>query len=229
MDEITNRCEKLHIERAMKNLKKNNIGSYFVESKEEVTPLIEKLINEGDVVGFGGSETLKQVGFFQFIKNGKYNILDRDKKGLTRDEIQDVNRHVFLSDVYFASANAVTEHGEIYEVDGNGNRVAAITYGPKSVILIVGKNKVVKNLRDAVERVKNVACPENTMRLKIGTVCNSTGYCVNGGKCDERHLMSAAPGSCPNSICSFSNVIASQTSSNHDRIKVIFVNENLGY
>jgi hypothetical protein len=67
------------------------------------------------------------------------------------------------------------------------------------------------------------------MRLKIGTICNSTGYCVNGGKCDERHLMCAAPGSCPNSICSFSNVIAAQTSSNQDRIKIIIVNEDLGY
>lgn len=229
MDKVLNRCEKLHIERAMKNLKKNNIESFIVESKELVTDLIERLINEGDTIGFGGSQTLKQIGFFEFIKSGNYNLLDRDQEGLSRDEVQNINRQVFLSDVYFASANAVTEHGEIYEVDGNGNRVAAITFGPKKVILIVGKNKVVKNLHDAVERVKNIACPANTMRLKVGSVCNSTGYCVNGGICDDRHLMCAAPGSCTNSICSFSNVIASQTASNHDRIKVIFVNEDLGY
>jgi hypothetical protein len=229
MNEISNRCEKLHIEKAMKNLKKNNIQSYVVEAREDVMPLVKTLIAEGDVIGFGGSVTLNEVGFFEFIKKGNYNLLDRDKKGLSRDEVQNINRQVFLSDVYFASANAITEHGEIYEVDGNGNRVAAITFGPKSVILIVGKNKIVKNLRDAVERVKNVACPSNTMRLKIGTICNSTGICVNGGKCDERHLMSAAPGSCPNSICSFSNVIAAQRSSNCNRIKIIIVNEDLGY
>lgn len=229
MNEIANRCERLHIEKAMKNLKKNNIGSYVVETKEDVMPLVKTLIHEGDVVGFGGSVTLKEVGFFDFIKNGNYDLLDRDKKGLTREEAQDINRKVFFSDVYFAGANAITEHGEIYEVDGNGNRVAAITFGPKRVILIVGKNKIVKNLRDAVERVKNTACPANTMRLKIGTTCNSTGYCINGGTCDERHLMCAAPGACTNSICSFSNVIASQMASNNDRIKIIIVNEDLGF
>lgn len=229
MNKSLSRCEQLHIEKTMRNLKKNHIESYFLESKEEVMPLIKDLISENAVVAFGGSVTLEEVGFFDFIKKGNYTLLDRNKKGLTREEVQDIYRKAFFSDAYFASANAITEHGEIYEVDGNGNRVAAITFGPKNVFLIVGKNKIVKNLHDAVERVKNIACPANTMRLKIGTHCNSTGICVNGGKCDEKNLMSVNAGSCPNSICSFSHVIASQTSSNHNRIKVIIVNQNLGF
>jgi L-lactate utilization protein LutB len=227
MDKNLKRCTDLHVEKTLSNLKKNNMEAYYVESKEEAISLIESLINEGDTIAFGGSTTLREIGFFDLVKNGKYNLLDRDKEGLTREQAQDINRQAFLSDAYFASANAITEHGEIYEVDGNGNRVAAITFGPKNVFIVAGYNKIVKNMRDAVERVKNTACPANTMRLNIGTQCNSTGTCVNGGKCDERNLMAVNAGSCPNSICSFSSVISHQT--NVNRIKVIIIEENLGF
>ncbi|MBK5200649.1 MAG: lactate utilization protein [Spirochaetaceae bacterium] len=227
MNKCINRCNELHIEKAISNLKKNNMDAYFVDKIEEILPLVKNFLKENEVIGFGGSETLKQIGFFDFIKKGPYVLLDRDKEGLTKDERNEINRQALLSDTYFASANAITEHGELYEVDGNGNRIAAITFGPKQVIIIAGKNKVVANLRDAIVRVKNVAAPANTMRLKIGTYCNNSGICVNGGKCDDLHLMSANADSCPNSICSFSNIIGHQT--NINRIKVIIVNEALGF
>ncbi len=227
MNEYLDRCGQLHIEKTIKNLKKNNMDAYYVESVKDVLPLVESLIKEEEVISFGGSETLKEVGFFEFIKNGNYTLLDRDKEGLTRDEVNDIYRQSFLSDTYFASANAITEHGEIYEVDGNGNRVAAITYGPKQVIIIAGRNKIVPSLRDAIVRVKNIAAPANTMRLGVGTHCNNSGICVNGGKCDDLHLMSVNAESCPNSICSFSTIIGHQR--NVNRIKVIIVNESLGY
>lgn len=227
MNENLNRCNQLHIEKAITNLKKNNMDAYYVENSNELLSLVKSFLKDNETIGFGGSETLREVGFFEFIKQGPYVLLDRDKNGLSREQRNEINRQALLCDTYFASANAITEHGELYEVDGNGNRVAAITFGPKQVIIIAGKNKVVANIKEAVVRVKNCAAPANTMRLKIGTYCNNTGICVNGGKCDDLHLMNAKAGSCPNSICSFSSIIGHQV--NVNRIKVIIVNENLGF
>lgn len=227
MNKWLNRCNQLHVEKAIINLKKNNMDAYFVEKIEDILPLVKGFLKENQVIGFSGSETLNQIGFFDFIKEGPYILLDRDKEGLSAEERNEVNRQALLSDTYFASANAITEHGELYEVDGNGNRVAAISFGPKQVIIIAGKNKVVANLRDAIVRVKNIAAPTNAMRLKIGSYCNNSGICVNGGKCDDLHLMSVNADSCPNSICSFSSIIGHQR--NVNRIKVIIVNEDLGF
>lgn len=227
MNNNLEQCFQLHIQKTIANLEKNHINGYYAKTKSEAILIIEKLLKEGETVAFGGSETLKQIGLFYFLEQGNFKVLDRNNPKLSKEEVADVNRQALLSDTYFASANAVTEHGEIYEVDGNGNRVAAITFGPKQVILIVGRNKIVPNVRAAIERVKNIACPANTIRLNIPTVCHDTGHCLNGGRCDEHNLMAVNAGACENSICSFSSVIGTQR--NHGRIKVIIIDENLGF
>ena len=215
---------KAKIEKTMENLKRNNIKPFYVETKEEVVPLIKTLINEGDTVSNGGSVTLKQTGVMDLLKSGKYNYLNRSREGITPEEVEKVYRDTYSADAYFASSNAVTESGYLYNVDGNSNRVSAILYGPKSVILVCGYNKIVKTIDEAVERVKTCAAPPNTVRLNCDTYCAKEGKCVSLNKenpeiCDGCHSKAR--------ICC--NFVLSAQQRHIDRIKVIFVGEELGY
>ena len=209
------------IEKTMKNLEKNNINAYFTETKEEVIPLVEKLVEEGSAVAVGGSVTLTETGVLEHLRSGRYKFFDRYAEGLTPAEIKEVFRKSMGVDAYFCSCNAVTEEGELYNVDGNANRVAAIAFGPEKVIMIVGINKIVANLDEAVKRVKTVAAPKNAQRLNCKTYCLAKGRCVDmeggmGKGCDS-----------PQRLCRHYLVSAKQ--SVKGRMNVIFVNEELGY
>lgn len=197
---------------------------FYCETSQQAKELVKTLIHEGDVIGSGGSVTLKQTGILDLIKSDAYTYLDRSKPGYTREQVEEVYRQTYSADVYFASANAVTESGYLYNVDGNSNRVSAILYGPKSVILVVGVNKIVKTLEDAILRVKTIAAPANTVRLNMQTPCAKTGECIsleneNSGMCDGCHTNGR--------VCCNYVVCARQRHEN--RIKVILVNEELGY
>lgn len=208
----------------MENLRRNNMEPYYVEKAEDVVPLVKTLIKDGETVSSGGSMSLKQTGVTDLLKSGKYNFLDRTQEGLTPDDIREIYMKTFGADTYFASANAVTKNGEIYNVDGNANRVSAIIFGPKQVILVVGKNKIVDTLDNAIKRVKTIAAPLNTKRLSCDTYCNKTGHCIsldNGG-----NVMSDGCESDGRICCSYT-VLAHQRAKN--RIKVILVNEELGF
>ncbi|MCR5653728.1 MAG: lactate utilization protein [Ruminococcus sp.] len=212
------------IKKTMENLQKNNIKPFYVETKEEVLPLVRTLIKKGDTVSNGGSETLKQTGVIDELKSGKYNYLDRSREGITREEVERVYRDTYSADVYFASSNAVTESGYLYNVDGNSNRVSAILYGPKSVVLVCGYNKIVKDIDEAVKRVKTLAAPPNTVRLGCETYCAEKGSCMslnqeNPEMCDGCHSKGR--------ICC--NFVVSAQQRHVDRIKVIIVGEELGY
>ncbi|MBQ6907729.1 MAG: lactate utilization protein [Clostridia bacterium] len=209
------------IEKTIKNLEKNNIKSYYAETKEEVIPIIDSILTDGDAVSTGGSVTLKQTGVLEYLKSGKYNFLDRNARGLSTEEIVDIFKKSFSVDAYFCSSNAVTEDGELYNVDGNANRVSAIAFGPEKVVMIVGVNKIVKDMDEAVKRVKTVAAPLNCKRLNRHTYCFEKGICadMNGGigkgcNSDER-------------ICR--HYLVSSKQAKMGRINVIIVNENLGY
>ena len=213
------------IAKTIENLKKNNFNPVFCESKDEANKTILSLINKGDTIASGGSVTLDSLGILDAIRNGEYNFLDRYKEGLTRPEIEQIFRKSFFADCYLSSSNAVTEDGELYNVDGNSNRIAAIAFGPKKVIIVVGKNKIVKNLDEAVVRVKNIAAPKNTQRLNCDTYCKLKGHCVsidNG----EGDLMGKGCMS-DDRICV--NTLISSRQRIKDRTTVIIVNENLGY
>ncbi len=158
------------------------------------------------------------------LKSGRYNYLDRSREGITREEVEQVYRDTYSADVYFASSNAITESGCLYNVDGNSNRVSAILYGPKSVVLVCGYNKIVKDIDEAVKRVKTCAAPPNTVRLNCDTYCAKDGSCVSLNKdeaeiCDGCH--SKARICCNYVICAQQRHV--------DRIKVIIVGEELGY
>lgn len=212
----------MDIEKTIKNLEKNGFKPYFVETKDEVAPLIETLINKGESVSNGGSETLKECNVFDLIKNGDYDFIDRT--GLEGDELRQSYLRAFGCDTYFCSSNAVTENGELYNVDGNSNRVACIVYGPKQVIMVVGVNKIVKDINEAITRVKECCAPLNTKRLNCKTPCAVTGKCISLNS--ENPLICDGCGSEQRICC---NYVVSAKQRHKDRIKIIIVNENLGY
>ncbi len=201
------------IQRTMDNLRLNRMKPYFVESREELYGVIRGLIKDDKLITAGGSMTLKESGVADLLMNEFKDVyLDRSK-GKDKDEVDEIMRRAFVSDTFFASSNAITEDGELYNVDGNGNRVSAMIYGPKQVIVVAGVNKIVKDLAEAKERVEKTAAPKNTVRLSCDTPCAKTGECM--------HCHS------PARICCSYVTLAHQRVP--DRIKVIIVNEDLGY
>ena len=215
---------KSRIEKTMENLRKNNMEAYFCDTKEDVCTLVKTLINNGDVISSGGSQTLKETGVYDIITSSDYKYLDRSAPGITREEVEAVYRKTFSADAYFASSNAITENGQLYNVDGNSNRVAAILYGPKSVILVCGYNKIVKNLDEAVNRVKCIAAPKNTIRLELNTYCGKTGKCVSLNN-EDSEMCSGCQSE--GRVCC--NYVVSAQQRHKNRIKVIIVGEEYGY
>ena len=211
------------ISNAMKALEKNNMKPYYCETKEDALQLIGELIPKGATVTHGGSVTLAEVGATQLLSSGVYNYLDRSKCQ-TREEQQKLYRDSYFADVFLTSSNAVTENGELYNVDGNANRVSAIAFGPKSVIAVVGVNKLVKDLEEAALRVKTIAAPRNTVRLGLSTPCAKTGRCISLSQ--ECPSMTDGCHS-PERICC--TYLVSGQQREKDRIKVIIVGETLGY
>lgn len=212
----------MNIEKVMANLEKNGIKPYFVETKQEVVPLVKTLICKGESVSNGGSQSLKEAGIMDLLNCGDYDFIDRT--GLQGEELRQAYIRAFGCDTFFCSSNAVTEKGELYNVDGNSNRVACIVYGPKQVIMVVGKNKIVKDINEAINRVKTVAAPANTVRLDCATPCQKTGKCISLN--NEDSLICDGCGSEQRICC---NYVVSAHQRHKDRIKVIIVNENLGY
>ena len=199
------------IRRTMDALRANNREAYYVKTAAEVRAFVEQLVPAGATVSNGGSVSLAETGVMELLAGGRYHYLDRSKA--QGDELAALYRQVFSADWYFASANAVTEAGEIYNVDGNANRVAAITFGPKNVLLVVGCNKLVKDMPTAEERVRQIAAPANTARLGCKTPCAVTG------KCEDCHS--------PGRICC--TAVVHRYQREQGRIKVLLVGEPLGF
>lgn len=194
-------------------LKKNQMDAYYVHSSYEALKLVESLIVPGAIVTMGGSVTLAEVGVDRLLKSGKFEFWDRARAGITPEEAQEIMRKAFTADVYLCGTNAITENGELFNIDGNGNRVAAITYGPKSVIIVAGYNKIVCDVEEARNRVKRIASPTNATRVKAKTPCSVTGECSD---CKA-----------PDRICATEVLTCFQRQQN--RIKVIIVDEILGF
>lgn len=211
------------INHTMERLRRNNMAAYYVETKEEVLPLLRSLMQEGETVTHGGSETLKECGVIELLNSGAYTYLDRSK-AQTPQEVEEIYRKAYFADTYLASANAVTEGGLLFNVDGNSNRVSAILYGPKQVIFICGYNKIVRDLDAAVVRLKTVAAPKNTKRLHCDTYCANEGECLAMGR-DASYMCDGCKS--PARICC--NYVVSARQRHKDRIKVILVGEELGY
>lgn len=214
---------KARVEATLKNLKRNRMEAYYVDTKEQACDLVKTLVQPGATVSCGGSVTLKQTGVYDIIASGDYDFLDRSACK-TAEETDALYRQVFLADAFFTSANAVTENGELYNVDGNSNRVAAIVFGPKSVICVCGVNKLVKNIDEAIRRVKTKAAPPNTVRLGIETPCAKTGACISL-KQEDPDMCAGCHGD--GRICC--NYVVSAQQRHINRIKVIIIGEEYGY
>ena len=198
------------IDELKRNCEINRFGFDYVETIEEGFQLVNQMIHEGDVVSHGGSVTLNECGIIDLLKSRKdITYLDRENC----EDVQKLYRECFSADVYLTSSNAITKKGELYNVDGNGNRVAAMLFGPKKVIVIIGVNKIVENIDEAVKRVEEVAAVKNNIRLNKKNPCVQAGHCVH---CNS-----------PVKICREYTLITS--SAIEKRIHIICVNQNLGY
>ena len=195
----------------IKALESRKFDAYYCKTAEEAKEQALKLIPKGNSVTWGGSLTIREIGLVDAVYADDYKIIDRED-AKTPEERDDLMRQAFTCDTYLTSVNAMSEDGEFVNIDGVGNRIAAITFGPKSVIVIVGMNKVVKSLQDAYNRARNYASPLNTVRIGAGTPCSETGSCID----------------CKGDTCACSYIITTRMSRVKGRIKVILVGEPLG-
>ena len=222
MDAAMRKMLRLQAETVINALGKNNMLGFYVEKKDDVVLKVEELLHKGDTVAVGGSRTLAETGVIDRLRGGEYRFLDRYRPGLTEEQVREIFLQSFRADAYLSSVNAITMQGELYNVDGNSNRVAAICYGPRSVILVAGCNKIVKDIPAAITRVKKRAAPANAIRLRADTPCARTGVCA--GLHSDRMTTGCA---CDSRICC--NYVVSARQREKDRIKVILVGEDLGY
>ncbi|MCH4888880.1 lactate utilization protein [Acidaminobacter sp. JC074] len=213
MDNNVKIVVKKRVDKTIKNLEKRNMSGYYANDLKELKEIIDRLIPDNSSVTVGGSMTLFETGIIDHLRERDLTFYDRYEEGLTPEDIKEIYFKAFGVDGYFASTNAITEEGEIYNVDGRGNRVAAMIYGPEKVILVVGTNKIVKDLDEAFERNRRLAAPANVQRLSRKTPCHTTGYCT---RCNS-----------PEKICHAHTIIDGQMIK--DRMHVIFVDGYYGY
>ena len=201
------------VKKVIDSLGKNNMKGIFVKDEDELLEVIQELVEENSVVGVGDSATLQETGVLEFLRRGNYTFLDKCREGITNDEKKSIYIQNFSADTFLCSTNALTEDGELYNIDGNGSRVAPMIYGPKQVIIVTGINKLVRNKEAAEKRVRNYAAPIDAKRLNKDTPCTKLGHCVD---CKS-----------PNRICNDFVTITGQFV--RHRIKVIIVAKALGY
>lgn len=207
----------LRLEEVKKSLEKNNFEAFIAKDTDAAKELVEKDIIpkiSPKSIAWGGSMTFMTTGIYDSLKNSKdYEIIDTyDRKRYTPEEVAERRRQALLTDLFITGTNAVTESGYLVNLDMIGNRVGAITYGPKNVIILVGRNKIVADLEDAMYRIKNYAAPVNAMRLDMKTPCAKSGKCAD---CKS-----------PQRICNVWTV--SEKSFPRGRIKVVMINQDLG-
>lgn len=205
---ITKRNELL-AQKVIQGLKSRNMEAFYAADSEEALKKALEIIPEGSSVTMGGCMSAIEIGLVDALKAGPYDFIDRDHAEDRRAAVL----KAYDADWYLASANAMTEDGVIVNVDGSSNRVSAIAHGPKHVLFIVGMNKICKDVDHAMKRARNVAAPINAQRFGLSTPCAKTGSCMN---CKS-----------PDTICC--NIMITRFSRPEDRVKVILVNDSLGF
>lgn len=162
-------------QRVIKNLQRRSFDACYCATKEEALEKALSLIDKEQCVSWGGSMTLGEMGLLETLRTQGYNVIDRDT-AKSPEERMELLRNALTCDTYFMSTNAMSEDGVMVNIDGTGNRVAAMVFGPKSVVVIAGINKVVKSYEDAVARARNLAAPVNVQRFaNFNPPCKITG------------------------------------------------------
>ena len=196
----------------IKNLQRRHMEGFYCATAEEAVRKVSELIEDGSSVTWGGTMTVRDMGIPEALKRrGTLEVLDRDLV-TTAEEKQAMYLRAFSVDVYLSSANAISEDGVIVNIDGNGNRLAAITWGPKKVIFVIGMNKVAQTVEAALARARSTASPINATRFDIKTPCQADGVCHN---CNS-----------PESICNYVHFLRNSPRGRHT---VVLVGEELGY
>lgn len=209
MDTNIVKRNELLAQKVIKGLESRNMSGYYASDREEAKKIALSLIPEGSSVTMGGGQSVWEIGLPQALKEGNYNFLDRN---LVEDK-RAAMLAAYDADVFLASANAITEDGVMVNIDGNANRVSALAFGPKKLVLIVGMNKVCPDVDAAMKRARNVAAPINAQRFGLSTPCAKTGSCMN---CKS-----------PDTICC--QFLVTRFSRHAGRIHVILVNDVLGF
>lgn len=196
----------------LKGFEKRHIEGYYCETAEDAKKLALSLVPENTSASFGGSVTLEETGILDALRNRKDVTLYDRSTGKNPEEVKKIMHDALSCDYYFMSSNAITQDGELVNIDGNGNRVAALIYGPENVIVVAGMNKICKNAEEGISRVRNVASPQNCIRLNKNNPCAINGAC---GNC------------LADTICD--QIVITRASRVPNRIKVILVGEELGF
>lgn len=199
-------------ETIIRNLKKRRMEGFYCATKEEAVKKALELMPRGASIGWGGSMTLEESGLMEAVRSREYDIIDRDA-AKTDEERKEVYAKIVNCDYFLMSTNAITLDGELVNIDGRGNRISFLCFGPAHVLVLAGMNKVVSDVDSAVKRVHDIASPANTVRLKKNTPCAKTGRCAD----------------CLSADCICAQTMVTRLSLVPNRIRVILVGEELGY
>ena len=209
MNENIAKRNSLLAQKVIRGLESRNMEGYWAESKEKALEVALSLIPEGASIAMGGCASAQEIGLVEAVKKGNYRYIDR----AAAEDKRAAMLAAYDADVFLSSANAITEDGVIVNIDGNSNRVSAIAQGPRTVLFIVGMNKVCADFDSALKRARNVAAPINAQRFGLDTPCTKTGACMN---CKS-----------PDSICC--QFLVTRFSRHKGRIRVVLVNDSLGF
>lgn len=211
-----NEYQKLYYEKRgqalVKSLQQRQFEAYYCSDKAEALAKALTLIPEGSSVGWGGCASVSQIGLLDAVCNGSFNVIDRDT-AVSQEERMELMRKCLSADVFLTGANAISMDGQMVNIDGMGNRVSAIVFGPRSVIVVAGMNKVVDTVEDAIVRARTVAAPINKQRFPAPTPCMVNGKCAD---CKSE-----------GSICN--QILITRSCRPSGRIKFILVGEELGF
>jgi len=207
---------QVRLKEVKKTLEGNNFDAFIAHERKDVHDIVLKEIIPSlkpKTVSWGGSITFTDIKLYDVLKSSReMKVLDIHNKKLSDSDKQELRRQALLTDLYISGTNAVTDTGKLVNLDMIGNRVAAITFGPKNVIIIVGRNKIVADVDQAMLRIKNLAAPANVSRLGMKNPCLKTGYCE---ECQSKYR-----------ICNHWTI--TEKSYPKGRIKVILINEDFG-
>ena len=211
--ELFDKRNALYGPTVVKALENRGFEAYYCATKEEALEKAVSVIPKSNSVGWGGSMSINEIGLVDRLRKDGYTLIDRDL-AKSPEERMDIMRQTLNSDTFIMGTNALTESGELLNVDGTGNRVAALTFGPRSVVVIAGINKVVRDMDAAVARVRTIAAPINAARFPgLKTPCALTGKC----------------GECTGDDCICLDWVVTRKCNPKGRIKVILVGEELGF
>ncbi len=204
---------KVVVERLIKKLKTRNMEGIYFQNEDELKAYLDNELQANEKICSGGSATMKELGLIDYLNNREdVNFLDRSKAD-TREDALNMMREAFTADSFFMSTNAITRDGVLVNIDGTGNRLAALIFGPKKVYIICGTNKICDDVESAYNRAKNVAAPPNCIRFEKSTPCVETGKCEG----------------CLSDECICNQIVVTRNSRDNGRIKILIVDGEYGY